>query len=54
MGPVPSLMQRKRVVGDRITYIGLDIHKQDIAVAVAYSGLHGQGRQIGFVWPRPA
>ena len=29
--PVPSLMHRRRVVGDRITYVGLDVHKDGIA-----------------------
>jgi hypothetical protein len=28
--PVPSLMRRRRVVGDRITYVGLDVHKDGI------------------------
>jgi hypothetical protein len=27
-------MHRRRVVGDRITYVGLDVHKGEIVVAV--------------------
>src|SRR6202165_375540 len=26
--PVPSLMHRRRVMADRITYVGLDVHKE--------------------------
>jgi hypothetical protein len=33
--PVPSLMHQRRVMVDRITYIGLDVHKESIVVAVA-------------------
>src|SRR6266446_7030744 len=33
--PVPSLMHRRRVMADRITYVGLDVHKEGIVVAVA-------------------
>jgi hypothetical protein len=35
--PVPSLMHRRRVA-DRVTYVGLDVHKESIVVAVASSG----------------
>jgi hypothetical protein len=38
-GPVPSLMHRRRVVQDRITYVGLDVDKEGIVVAVAEGGL---------------
>jgi len=37
--PVPSLMHRRRVLGDRITYVGLDVHKDGTVVAVAEGGL---------------
>src|SRR6266446_2451455 len=33
--PVQSLMHRRRVMADRITYVGLDVHKESIVVAVA-------------------
>jgi len=42
--PVPSLMHRRRVVGDCITYIGLDVHKDGIVVAVAEGGPRGEVR----------
>src|SRR2546422_9818399 len=45
--PVPSLMHRRRVVGDRITYVGLDVHKEGIVVAVAEGGLRGGARDYG-------
>src|SRR6202011_1786671 len=45
--PVPSLMHRRRVMADRITYIGLDVHKESIVVAVAAGGLRGEVREYG-------
>src|SRR5258708_37796313 len=45
--PVPSLMHRRRVMADRITYVGLDVHKDSIVVAVAAGGLRGEGRGYG-------
>src|ERR1700674_4613881 len=39
--PVPSLMHRRRAMADRITYVGLDVHKESIVVAVASGGLRG-------------
>src|ERR1700756_519231 len=45
--PGPSLMHRRRVVEDRITYVGLDVHKEGIVVAVAVSGLRGEVREYG-------
>src|SRR5438132_10906924 len=43
--PVPSLMHRRRVMADRITYVGLDVHKDRIAVAVAEGCLRGEMRE---------
>ena len=34
-------------MGDRITYVGLDVHKADIVVAVAEGGLRGEVRGYG-------
>ena len=34
-------------MADRITYIGLDVHKDSIVVAVAAGGLHGEVRKYG-------
>ena len=45
--PVPSLMHRRRAVEDRITYVGLDVHKEGIVVAVAEGGLRGEVREYG-------
>src|ERR1700737_4988282 len=45
--PVPSLMHRRRVMADRITYVGLDVHKESIVVAVAAGGLRGEVREYG-------
>src|SRR6266480_4451644 len=52
--PVPSLMHRRRVVEDRITYVGLDVHKQGIVVAVAEDGLRGEVREYGRIGNTPA
>jgi transposase len=40
-------MHRRRVVGDRITYVGLDVHKEGIVVAVAEEGIRGEVREYG-------
>jgi hypothetical protein len=45
--PVPSLVHRRRVMVDRITYVGLDVHKEGIVVAVAAGGLRGEVREYG-------
>ena len=34
-------------MGDRITYVGLDVHKEAIVVAVAEGGLRGSVREYG-------
>jgi transposase len=34
-------------MGDRITYVGLDVHKESIVVAVAEGGLRGEVREHG-------
>src|SRR5215471_2524874 len=52
--PVPSLMHRRRIVGDRIMYVGLDVHKEGIIVAVAEDGLRSQVREYGRIASTPA
>jgi hypothetical protein len=51
--PVPSLMHRRRVMADRITYVGLDVHKERIVVAVAAGGLRGEVREYGRIANTP-
>src|SRR5829696_1892537 len=45
--PAPSLMHRRRVVRDRITYVGLDVHKHPVVVAMAEGGIRGEVREYG-------
>src|SRR5438874_6052519 len=45
--PAPSLMHRRRVVQDRITYVGLDVHKDAVVVAVAEGGIRGEVGEYG-------
>src|SRR5215475_8769785 len=52
--PVPGLMHRRRVLGDRITYVGLDVHKHGIVVAVAEGGWRGEVRDYGRIANTPA
>src|ERR1700741_2448390 len=40
-------MHRRRVMGDRITYVGLDVHKDGIVVALADHGIRGEIREYG-------
>src|SRR5437870_4048571 len=51
--PVPSLKHRRRVMADRITYVGLDVHKEAIVVAVAAGGLRGEVREYGRIANTP-
>src|SRR5215467_5960523 len=51
--PVPSLMHRRRVMVDRITYVGLDVHKEGIVIAVAAGGLRGEVREYGRIANTP-
>jgi len=41
-------------LGDRITYIGLDVHKDGIVVAVAEGGRRGEVREYGRIANTPA
>jgi hypothetical protein len=52
--PVPSLMHRRRVLGDRITSVGLDVHKDGIVVALAEGGLRSEVRDYGRIANTPA
>jgi len=41
-------------LGDRITYVGLDVHKDGIVVAVAEGRLRGAVRDYGLIANTPA
>ena len=41
-------------MGDRITYVGLDVHKEGIVVAVAEGGIRGEVREYGRIANTPA
>src|SRR5215470_403860 len=40
-------MHRRRVMEEFITYVGLDVHKETIAVALAESGKRNEVREYG-------
>src|SRR5580658_10582282 len=52
--PVRSLMHRRRVMEQPITYVGLDVHKDTIAIALAESGKRGEVREHGKIANTPA
>jgi|SRR5579872_2177790 len=52
--PAPSLMHRRRVLDKAITYVGLDVHKDTIAVALAEVGARGDVREYGKIANTPA
>ena len=52
--PVPSLMHRRRVLEQPITYVGLDVHKDTIAVALAEAGKRSEVREYGKIANTPA
>jgi len=51
---MPSLMHRRRVLGDRITHVGRDVHKDGIVVALAEDGRRGEVRAYGRIANTPA
>src|ERR1700678_1625910 len=52
--PAQRLMHRRRVLDESITYVGLDVHKDTIAVALAEAGVRGDVREYGKVANTPA
>src|SRR3954469_23498052 len=51
--PVPSLMHGRRVMAETITYVGLDVHMETIAVALAAAGKRGEVREYGTIVDTP-
>ena len=51
---MPSLMHRRRALKQLITYIGLDVHKETIAVALAEAGKRNEVREYGKIANTPA
>jgi transposase len=49
-----SLMHRRRVLKQPITYVGLDVHKDTVAVALAEAGKRGEVREHGKIANTPA
>src|SRR6516164_8939434 len=52
-GHAVAAEHRRRVMADRITYVGLDVHKDSIVVAVAAGGLRGEVREYGRIANTP-
>src|SRR3954454_19878800 len=52
-GLAPSLMHRRRVMDKVITYVGLDVHKDTIAIALAASDQRGDVREYGKIANTP-
>ena len=46
-------MHRRRVLGKIITYVGLDVHKDTIAVALAEAGVRSDVREYGKIANTP-
>jgi hypothetical protein len=47
-------MHGRRVLDKAITYVGLDVHKDTIAVALAEAGVRGDVREYGKIANTPA
>ncbi len=48
-GSAPGFMHGRRVMGKTITFVGLDVHKKTISVALAEDGLRGAARFVGTI-----
>src|SRR5258708_3554886 len=51
--PVPSLMHRRRVMADRITYVGLDVQKEGVVGGVGSGGLREEVGEYGGIANTP-
>lgn len=52
--PVLNPIRRRRIAEDGITYVGLDVHKEGIAVAIAKDGSRNAVREYGPIANAPA